>query len=50
MIVEALSIVHPVEHIVAGVKTTEIRSWMPPRLPLYDLVLIENHRYLYTER
>lgn len=50
MTVEALSIVHPAVHdIVAGLKTTEIRSWLPPRLPLYDLVLVENQHYLHNE-
>lgn len=47
MKVDALSIVHPaVQQIIAGVKTIEIRSWPPPRLPLHDLALVENQLYL----
>jgi hypothetical protein len=48
--VEALSIVYPaVTDIAAGRKIIEIRSWRPPRLPLCDLALVENHRYLREE-
>jgi hypothetical protein len=40
---EALSIVKPfVQQILDGSKTLEIRSWAPPRLPLLDLLLVEN--------
>lgn len=45
--VEALSIVYPaVTDILSGHKRVEIRSWAPPRLPMRDLVLVENHCYL----
>ena len=44
---QALSIVAPaVQCILSGEKKTEIRSWAPPQLPLHDLVLVENTRYL----
>ncbi|MBN3818164.1 ASCH domain-containing protein [Paraburkholderia sp. Se-20369] len=43
----ALSIVEPaVEDILAGRKQVEIRSWAPPEIPLVDLVLVQNKRYL----
>jgi len=43
----ALSIVYPaVQNILKGLKSVEIRSWLPPELPLYDLVLVENNLYL----
>ena len=44
---KALSIVYPaVENILNGSKDVEIRSWMPPDIPMRNLVLIENSRYL----
>lgn len=46
----ALSIVTPaVANILNGTKLVEIRSWVPPELPVTDLVLVENARYLRTE-
>ncbi|MEQ9997957.1 hypothetical protein [Pectobacterium versatile] len=44
----ALSIVYPaVQHIMLGIKKVEIRSWIPPEIPMKDLVLIENYSYLH---
>lgn len=44
---EALSIVYPaVENILSGSKKVEIRSWLPPVIPLLNLVLVENLKYL----
>lgn len=44
---DALSIVYPaVENILSGSKKVEIRSWLPPRMPFLDLVLVENSKYL----
>lgn len=46
----ALSIVAPNgANIAAGRKTLEIRSWCPPRLPLRDLLIIENRIFLTGE-
>jgi len=42
----ALSIVNPaVENILAGTKRVEIRSWHPPKIPMHDLVLVQNAIY-----
>ncbi|MDF3836009.1 ASCH domain-containing protein [Cupriavidus basilensis] len=47
MLRQALSIVKPaVEDILAGRKLVEIRSWAPPKIPLVDLVLVQNTVYL----
>jgi len=47
MTYEALSIVYPAATKIAdGRKTLEIRSWQPPRVPLRNLVIVENHRRL----
>jgi hypothetical protein len=44
---KALSIVHPAAtRIVEGKKILEIRYWLPPSLPLLNLLIIENHRRL----
>ena len=44
---QALSIVHPAAtRIVEGQKVIEIRSWLPPVLPLCDLLIVENQRRL----
>lgn len=44
----ALSIVSPaVDNILSGEKSVEIRSWTPPELPIYDLVLVQNNKYLH---
>lgn len=43
----ALSIVSPaVDNILLGCKSVEIRSWLPPELPIYDLLLVQNNKYL----
>jgi hypothetical protein len=50
MRVDALSIVYPAgTRIAEGRKTLEIRSWLPPRLPLLNLLVVENHRRLDRE-
>ena len=50
MVVDALSIVSPsVQRILAGEKIVEIRRWLPPELPFFDLVLVENEIYLTEE-
>jgi hypothetical protein len=47
MTLEALSVVYPAATKIAqGKKTLEIRSWQPPRLPLLNLLIVENHRRL----
>lgn len=44
MTTDALSIVYPAgTRIAEGKKTLEIRSWLPPRLPLLNLLVVENH-------
>jgi len=46
----AISIVAPSGNAVAsGIKTIEVRSWRPDALPLMDLVVVENKRYLSAE-
>lgn len=46
----ALSIVAPNGlNIAEGRKTLEIRSWLPPQLPLRDLLIIENRIFLTGE-
>ncbi|KZC17965.1 RNA-binding protein [Rhodanobacter sp. FW510-R12] len=46
----ALSIVAPNgANIAAGRKTLEIRTWRPPRLPLRDLLIVENRIFLTGE-
>lgn len=43
----ALSIVAPNGTLIAaGRKTLEIRSWRPPHVPLRDLLIIQNQRFL----
>ncbi|MBN9430607.1 MAG: ASCH domain-containing protein [Burkholderiales bacterium] len=43
----ALSIVAPGgQRIAEGRKTLEIRSWRPDHLPVLDLLIVENHKYL----
>jgi len=50
MTAEALSIVHPAgTRIAEGKKRLEIRSWPPPRLPLLNLLVVENHRRLEVD-
>jgi len=46
----ALSIVAPNgANIAVGRKTLEIRTWRPPRLPLRDLLIVENRIFLTGE-
>ncbi|MEW6710834.1 MAG: ASCH domain-containing protein [Candidatus Riflebacteria bacterium] len=46
----ALSIVKPHgANIAEGRKTLEIRSWRPEELPLRNLIIVENSRYLTAE-
>lgn len=46
----ALSIVVPSgSKIAQGLKTLEIRSWIPEQLPLKDLVIVENLHFLSAE-
>lgn len=44
---QALSIVVPSgTRIAQGLKTLEVRSWLPEQLPLKNLVIVENQHYL----
>lgn len=46
----ALSIVAPHgANIASGKKTLEVRSWLPPSLPIRDLLIVENGRYLSAD-
>ena len=46
----ALSIVAPsATKIAQSLKTLEIRSWQPEQLPLKNLVIVENQRFLNNE-
>ncbi|MCH7335559.1 ASCH domain-containing protein [Acinetobacter sp. NIPH 2699] len=46
----ALSIVAPNgERIAHGLKTLEIRSWLPEEFPLKNLVIVENQNYLLKD-
>ncbi|RZF53099.1 ASCH domain-containing protein [Acinetobacter halotolerans] len=46
----ALSIVAPNgERIAQGLKTLEVRSWLPEELPLRNLVIVENQNYLLKD-
>jgi hypothetical protein len=46
----ALSIVAPNgSRIASGQKTLEIRNWRPPKLPLRDLLIVENKVFLHGE-
>ncbi|MCG5226419.1 ASCH domain-containing protein [Acinetobacter pittii] len=43
----ALSIVTPNgTRIAEGIKTLEVRSWVPTRLPVKDLLIVENRNFL----
>lgn len=47
---KALSIVFPGGQLIAGgKKTIEVRSWKPDLVPMKDLLIIENGKYLYNE-
>lgn len=46
----ALSIVYPGgQKIASGLKTIEVRSWMPPADLIGDLLIVENHKYLRVD-
>ena len=46
----ALSIVSPHgQSIASGRKTLEVRSWHPASLPIRDLLIVENERYLVED-
>ncbi|MGC4015070.1 MAG: ASCH domain-containing protein [Luteolibacter sp.] len=46
----ALSVVAPAGNLIrAGVKTLEVRRWVPDVLPLRDLVIVQNKIRLSTE-
>jgi len=48
MFYDALSILKPsVDNIVSGVKNIEIRSWVPREIPLKNVVLVQNEKYLH---
>ena len=50
VIYPAISIVAPHgKNIALGLKTIEVRSWIPDQLPLKNVLLIENHRYLLED-
>lgn len=47
---QALSILKPaVTNILLGKKNVEIRSWQPPSIPLYNIVLVQNEKYLTNQ-
>ena len=49
-IFQALSIVEPHgQNIATGRKTLEIRTWQPEQLPLYNLVIVENNKFLMQD-
>lgn len=46
----ALSVVAPNgTRIAQGVKTLEVRSWVPTELPLKDLLIVENQNFLIND-
>ena len=47
---KALSIVYPGgQKIASGLKTIEVRSWMPPEDLTGDLLIVENHKFLRND-
>lgn len=47
---QALSILRPaVENIINGSKLIEIRSWVPQTIPLYNVIIVQNHNYLSAD-
>ncbi|NXZ87923.1 hypothetical protein HZI30_13370 [Serratia fonticola] len=47
---QALSILKPaVDNILNGSKKLEIRSWTPPYMPLNNVVLVQNEKYLVNQ-
>ncbi|MEA1228341.1 ASCH domain-containing protein [Acinetobacter sp. IRS14] len=46
----ALSIVTPNGiRIAEGIKTLEVRSWVPTKLPIKDLLIVENQKFLVKD-
>ncbi|CDG76858.1 ASCH domain-containing protein [Acinetobacter nosocomialis] len=46
----ALSVVAPNGiYIAQGVKTLEVRSWVPTELPLKDLLIVKNKNFLMND-
>lgn len=46
----ALSIVAPNgTRIAEGIKTLEVRSWVPKKLPIKDLLIVENQKFLVKD-
>ncbi len=46
----ALSIVTPNgTRIAKGIKTLEVRSWVPTQLPVKDLLIVENQNFLVKD-
>ncbi|CAM4071966.1 hypothetical protein SESI111939_15555 [Serratia silvae] len=44
---KALSIVFPsVRNIILKLKKVEIRSWLPPQIPLVNVILVENYNFI----
>lgn len=47
---QAISILNPaVENIINGSKSIEIRSWKPDTIPLKNVVLVQNEKYLKNQ-
>lgn len=47
---QALSILKPaVDLILDGQKNIEIRSWLPPEIPMKNVVIVQNQKYLSTD-
>lgn len=35
--------------IAEGIKTLEVRSWVPTKLPIKDLLIVENQKFLVKD-
>ena len=47
---QAISILNPaVENILNGSKSIEIRSWHPETMPLNNVILVQNKKYLKNQ-
>ncbi len=47
---QALSILKPaVDLILDGKKNIEIRSWLPPEIPMKNVVIVQNQKYLSSD-
>lgn len=47
---QAISILTPaVENIINGSKSIEIRSWYPETIPLKNVILVQNDKYLKNQ-